>query len=139
MAGSITISYGSNSVEFTDFSGDDLPGQTLGQASLEFTQIGLGYSQGPARRQRKIWAIAAFATPAQIATLNSIFDAWDLARSTSVNNALVNVVDDLLREKTGDTNIPAVSTTAFFTTPPTVSLVGASNKFYIISFGLTEA
>ena len=139
MAGSITVSYGSNSVEFTDFSGDDLPGQTLGQASLEFTQIGLGYSQGAARRQRKIWAIAAFATPAQIATLNTIFDAWDLARSTSVNNALVNVVDDLLREKTGDTNIPAVSTTAFFTTPPSVSLVGASNSLYLISFGLTEA
>ena len=139
MAGSITVSYGSNSVEVTDFSGDDLPGQTLGQALLEFTQLGLGYSQGPARRQRKILAIAAFATPAQIASLNTIFDAWDLARSTSVNNALVNVVDDLLREKTGDTNIPAVSTTAFFTTPPTVSLVGSSNNFYLISFGLTEA
>lgn len=139
MAGSITIAYGSDSVEFTDFSGDNLPGQTLGQASLEFTQIGLGYAQGPARRQRKIWAIAAFATPAQIATLNTIFDAWDLARSTSVNAALVNVVDDLLREKTGNNSIPAVSTTAFFTTPPTVSLVGSSNNFYLISFGLTEA
>ena len=139
MAGSITISYGSDSVEFTDFSGEDLPGQTLGQASLEFTQIGLGYSLGPARRQRKIWAIAAFATSAQVATLNTIFDAWDLARSTSVNNALVSVVDDLLREKTGNTNIPAVSTTAFFTTPPTVSLVGSSNTLYLLSFGLTEA
>ena len=139
MAGSITISYGSDSVEFTDFSGEDLPGQVLGQASLEFTQIGLGYSLGPARRQRKIWAIAAFATASQIATLNTIFDAWDLARSTSVNNALVSVVDDLLREKTGNTNIPAVSTTAFFTTPPTVSLVGSSNTLYLLSFGLTEA
>ena len=138
MAGSITVSYGSNSVEFTDFSGEDLPGQTLGQASLEFTQIGLGYSQGPARRQRKIWAVAAFATSAQIATLNTIFEAWDTARSTSVNNAVVNVVDDLLREKTGNTDIPSVTTTAFFTSPPVVSLVGSSNSVYLLSFGLTE-
>ena len=139
MAGSITVSYGSDSVEFTDFSGEDLPGQTLGQASLEFTQIGLGYSLGPARRQRKIWAIAAFATPTQVATLNTIFDAWDTARSTSVNNALVNVVDDLLRERTGNTSIPTVSTTAFFTTPPTIAMVGSSNNIFLISFGLTEA
>jgi len=139
MAGSITISYGSDSVAFTDFSGDDLPGQTLGQASLEFTQIGVGYAQGPARRQRKIWAIAAFATSAQIATLNTIFDAWDNARAGSVNAALVNVVDNLLREKTGNSSIPAVSTTAFFTTPPSISLVGGSNTTYLISFGLTEA
>lgn len=138
MAGSITVSYGSDSVQFTDFSGDDLPGQTLSQASLEFTQTGTSYSQGPARRQRKIWAIAAFVTPAQIATLNTIFEAWDLARSTSVNNAVVNVVDDLLREKTGNTNISSVTTTAFFTTPPSVSLVGASNNIYLLSFGLTE-
>ena len=139
MAGSITISYGSDSVVFTDFSGDDLPGQTLGQASLEFTQIGVGYAQGPARRQRKIWAIAAYASSAQIATLNTIFDAWDNARAGSVNAALVNVVDNLLRERTGNASIPAVSTTAFFTTPPNISLVGGSNTTYLISFGLTEA
>ena len=46
MAGSITVSYGSDSVAFTDFSGDDLPSTVLGQANLEFSQIGLGYSTG---------------------------------------------------------------------------------------------
>ena len=74
MAGSITIAYGSNSVAFTDFLNEDLPSSTLGQASLNFSQIGLGYSTGPARRQRLIWAIATLATSTQIATLNTIFN-----------------------------------------------------------------
>ncbi len=138
MAGSITISYGSDSVAFTDFSGDDLPSSILGQASLEFSQIGLGFAQGPARRQRNIWAIAAYATPAQIATLNTIFTAWDLARASSLNTATVNIVDNLLQQKTANSNIPSITTKAFFTSPPTISLVGNLNELYILSFGLTE-
>jgi len=138
MAGSITISYGSDSVAFTDFSGDDLPSSVLGQASLEFTQIGLGYAQGPARQQRKIWAIATYATDAQIAALNAIFTAWDTNRSTSLNTSVVNVVDNLLREATNNVDIPIVTTTAFFTSPPTISRVGRTNKVFLLSFGLTE-
>lgn len=138
MAGSITISYGGNSVAFTDFSGDDLPSSILGQASLEFTQIGLGFAQGPARRQRNIWAIAAYATPAQIATLNTIFTAWDLARASALNTASVDIVDNLLQQKTANSNIPSITTKAFFTSPPAVSLVGNLNELYILSFGLTE-
>lgn len=138
MAGSLTISYGSDSVSFTKFSGEELPSSVLSQANLEFSQIGLGYATGPARTQRKIWAVATYATPAEIATLNTIFTAWDTARSTSLNTAVVNVVDDLLREKTGNSSIPSVSTTAFFTTAPSVSLVGRSNEVYLLSFGLTE-
>ena len=138
MAGSITISYGSDSVAFTDFSGDDLPSSILGQASLEFSQIGLGYAQGPARRQRNIWSIATYATPAEIATLNTIFTAWDTARSTSLNTSVVNIVDNLLREATNNANIPVVTTTAFFTSPPTISRVGRTNEVFLLSFGLTE-
>lgn len=138
MAGSITITYGSDTVSFTEFSGDDLPGTTLGQATLEFSQIGLGYAQGPAKTQRKIWAVATYATSAQVATLNTIFTAWDSARASSLNTAYVAVTDDLLRQKTGNTSIPTVSTNAFFTTPPTVSLVGRSNEYFLLSFGLTE-
>lgn len=138
MAGSITITYGTDTVSFTEFSGEDLPGSTLGQATLEFSQIGLGYAQGPAKRQRKIWAIATYATSAQVATLNTIFTAWDNARASSLNTAYVTVTDDLLRQKTGNTSIPSVSADAFFTTPPTVSLVGQSNEYFLLSFGLTE-
>lgn len=138
MAGSLTISYGSDSVSFTKFSGEELPSSVLGQANLEFSQIGLGYATGPARAQRKIWAVATYATPAEIATLNTIFTAWDTARSTSLNTAVVNVVDNLLREKTGNSSIPSVSTTAFFTTAPSVSLIGRSNEVFLLSFGLTE-
>lgn len=138
MAGQLIIGYGLDAVSFTDFSGDDLPGSVLGQASLEFSQIGLGYAQGPARTQRKIWAVATYATSTQIATLNTIFTAWDSDRATSLNTAVVNVYDDLLREKTGNSSIPYTLTTAFFTTPPTVSLVGGSNEIFLLSFGLTE-
>mgnify|MGYP001239475924 CR=1 FL=1 len=138
MAGSITISYGSDSVAFTDFSGDELPSSILGQASLEFSQIGLGYAQGPARKQRNIWAIATYATPAQIVTLNTIFTAWDTARSTSLNTSVVNVVDNLLKEATNNASIAIISTTAFFTTPPAVSRIGGTNDLFLLSFGLTE-
>jgi len=138
MAGSITISYGSYSVSFSEFSGEELPSSTLGQATLEFSQVGAGYAQGPARTQRKIWAIATYATSAQIATLNDIFNAWDTARSVSLNIAVVNVTDNLLREATGNSSIPTITTTAFFTTPPSVSLVGRSNERFLLSFGLTE-
>jgi len=138
MAGSLTISYGSDSVSFTKFSGDDLPGSVLGQANLEFSQIGLGYATGPARTQRKIWAVATYATSAEIVTLNTIFTAWDTDRSTSLNTAVVNVVDDLLSQATGNSSIPTVTTTAFFTTAPSVSLVGRSNEIFLLSFGLTE-
>lgn len=138
MAGSITISYEGASVAFTDFSGEELPSSVLGQASLEFSQIGLGYAQGPSRRQRNIWSIATYATPAQIATLNSIFTAWDAARSTSFNTAVVSVVDNLLRETTNNENIPTVTATAFFTTPPAISRVGRTNEVFLLSFGLTE-
>lgn len=138
MAGSLTISYGSDTVSFTKFSGDDLPGSVLGQANLEFSQIGLGYATGPARTQRKIWAVATYATSAEIVTLNTIFTAWDTDRSTSLNTAVVNVVDDLLSQATGNSSIPTVTTTAFFTTAPSVSLVGRSNEIFLLSFGLTE-
>jgi hypothetical protein len=138
MAGSLTISYGSDSVSFTKFSGDDLPGSVLGQANLEFSQIGLGYATGPARTQRKIWAVATYATSAEIVTLNTIFTAWDTDRSTSLNTAVVNVVDNLLSQATGNSSIPTVTTTAFFTTAPSVSLVGRSNEIFLLSFGLTE-
>jgi hypothetical protein len=138
MAGSLTISYGSDTVSFTKFSGDDLPGSVLGQANLEFSQIGLGYATGPARTQRKIWAVATYATSAEIVTLNTIFTAWDTDRSTSLNTAVVNVVDNLLSQATGNSSIPTVTTTAFFTTAPSVSLVGRSNEIFLLSFGLTE-
>ena len=139
MAGSITVTYGSTSVVLTQFSGDDLPSSTLGQANLEFSQIGLGYATGPARRQRKIWAIAAFVDASQIVQLNTIFDAWDTARSSSLNASTVSVTDNLLREATGNTSIPTTTTSAFFTTPPQYSKVaGNNNNIFLASFGLTE-
>ena len=139
MAGSITVTYGATSVVLTQFSGDDLPSSTLGQANLEFSQIGLGYATGPAKTQRKIWAIAAFVDATQIVQLNTIFEAWDTARSTSLNTATVSVTDNLLNQATGNSSIPSVTTTAFFTTPPQYSKVGGSNNnIFLASFGLTE-
>lgn len=139
MAGSITVTYGATSVVLTQFSGDDLPSSTLGQANLEFSQIGLGYATGPARRQRKIWAIAAFVDATQIVQLNTIFDAWDTARSTALNTATVSITDNLFNQATGNSGIPSTVTNAFFTTPPQYSKVGGSNnQIFLASFGLTE-
>ena len=139
MAGSITVTYGSTSVVLKQFSGEEIPGSTLGQANLEFSQIGLGYATGPAKRQRKIWAIAAFVDSSQIVQLNTIFDAWDNARATNLNAATVSVTDNLLREATNNSSIPTTTTNAFFTTPPQYSKVaGNNNNIFLASFGLTE-
>lgn len=139
MAGSITVSSGATSVVFTQFSGDDLPSSTLGQANLEFSQIGLGYATGPAKKQRRIWAIAAYVNASQIVQLNTIFEAWDTARSTSLNTATVSITDNLLNQATGNSGIPSVTTDVFFTTPPQYSKVGGSNnETFLVSFGLTE-
>ena len=139
MAGSITVTYGSTSVVLKQFSGEDIPSSTLGQANLEFSQIGLGYANGPAKRQRKIWAIAAFVDSNQIVQLNTIFDAWDNACASNLNAVTVSVTDNLLREATNNSSIPTTITQAFFTTPPQYSKVaGNNNNIFLASFGLTE-
>lgn len=129
--GDFTITYGSTTVTFDEFSGEELPRSILGQASLEFSQVGAGYATGPAKRQRRIWTIAAYASHQQCVDTLAIFDAWDAVRATGANTAEVDIQDELF----GST----VLAKGFFSTPPSISLLGAGNQStYLLTFGLTE-
>ena len=130
-AGELTISYDGDSVTFDKFSGEDLPRAYLGQASLEFSAIGVAYGTGPSKKQRKIWSIASYVTKQQALDLMAIFEAWDQERSTGINTAEVDITDELL----GST----VNAKAFFTDPPVVSkLAGGNNAMFLLTFALTE-
>jgi hypothetical protein len=130
-AGQLTISYSSGSVSFDKFSGEDLPRAYLGQASLEFSALGAGYSTGPSKKQRKIWSIATYATKQQCIDLLAIFEAWDTERATGVDVAEVTVTDELFGS--------AVTASAFFTDTPVVSkLASGNNRDFLLTFALTE-
>lgn len=130
-AGDLSVNYGATTVTFDQFSGDDLPRAYLGQASLEFSALGAGYGTGPAKKQRRIWSIAAYATTAQVTNLFVIFEAWDTARATGTNTAEVNIQDELF----GAT----VTAKGFFTDPPKISKLGSgNNKLFLVTFALTE-
>jgi hypothetical protein len=129
--GDFTITYDTTSVTLNQFSGEDLPRAYLGQATLEFSAIGAGYSTGPAVRQKRVWSIAAYATYQQCLDTFTIFEGWDAERATGVNTAKVSVQDELF----GST----VSASAFFTDPPVVSKLGSGNDtLYLMTFALTE-
>lgn len=126
----IRVAFGSEYIDFSHFADDQLPLSTLGQADLEFTQIGLGYASGPARKQRKLWNISAYVSKAEWLQLQVVFNQWDQSRSTGLNTAVVDVTDNL---------IGTYSTKAFFTDPPTLTKVDPGNNYiFIATFGLTE-
>jgi len=130
-AGELTISYASSSVSFNKFSGEDLPRAYLGQASLEFSALGAGYSTGPSKRQRRIWSVATYATKQQCLDLLAIFESWDAARATGIDVAEVDIQDELFGS--------AVTTKGFFTDPPVVSkLASGNNVDFLLTFALTE-
>ena len=129
--GDLSISYGSTTVVFNKFSDEALPRAYLSQTSLEFSAVGAGYSTGPAKRQRKIWTVASYGTEQQVNNTFALFDAWDLARSTGLNNAQVSITDELF----GST----ITSQAFFTEAPAVNALASGNAdYYLISFALTE-
>lgn len=133
MAGSITVA----GVTFDKFVNEDLPSTYLNQAELSFSQFGVAYTIGPAKKQRRIWTISAYATPTQVRNILSAFRTWDANRESLNGLATVTVSDSLLSSVGADSSQSSVK--AFFTTPPQVSKVAASNNdTFIVTFGLTE-
>jgi hypothetical protein len=127
----VRVSYGVNSLNFTHFANDELPVSILQQADLEFSQIGVGYASGPVKRQRKVWTISAFVDRTQWNTLQTIYNSWDNARASGSNLATVSITDTILGQ--------SFSSTAFFTSAPTLTKVAPGNNFiFITDFVLTE-
>lgn len=128
---SISIGYNTTTVSFDQFSGDDLPRSYLSQATLDFSALGVAYSTGSTKRQRKIWAVAAVGTIQQWNNLVIIFEQWDLDRSRGSNVAAVTIQDTLLGSN--------INTFGFFTTAPTLGkLSPGNNTLFVISFAITE-
>lgn len=94
-AGEITISYGAHTVSFRRFIGEEAPQTRQGQVSLEFSSLGVAYTQGPPRAQRRVWAISAVVTAAEAATLDALAAAWDAARATGAYGVTVSLVDGI--------------------------------------------
>lgn len=131
--GSITVA----GVTFDKFVNEDLPSTYLNQAELSFSQFGVAYTIGPAKKQRRIWTISAYATATQVDAINSAFRTWDANREQLTGLATVTVVDNLLYAVGAAT--AEVEVEAFFTTPPQVSkLAAGNNDHFVVTFSLTE-
>jgi hypothetical protein len=129
--GVLTVSYGSSSVEFSEFSDTQLPSSYMAQASLEFSQIGAAYASGPARKQRKMWSVSSYVSRSKWASLEALYEEWDSKRAEGDNLAYVNITDELLgNPKTYN---------AFFTEPPSLSkLAPSNNTIFLATFVLVE-
>lgn len=130
-AGSIVISYGTESATLSRFSDTAFPRSYMAQASLEFSQIGTAYASGPARRQRQMWSVSAIVTVAEWEDLESVYAAWDSKRAEGDNLAYVTIQDSLI----GATK----QYNAFFTEPPVLTRLGSGNNVdYNVSFVMVE-
>lgn len=136
MAGYIEVSFQNQSVQFDQFTDEELPSAWLSQADLNFSQFGVAYTTGPAKRQRRIWSIAAYANQTKVIAINDLFSAWDADRELNTGITTVDVEDTLLSEVDAGS---VVTAKAFFTTPPQITKIsGANNTLFTVSFGLTE-
>jgi hypothetical protein len=112
---------------FSQFTGEDLPRSYVGNASFSTSANGTTVLGGPAYRQKYIWGISAFVTPSEALTLDAMYRAWDLDRSTGAGVAC-GVTDELFGA--------SLTTSAVFSTPP--SYVRLSPSTWTVDFGLSE-
>lgn len=130
-AGLISLTYGSTTVSFSNFTDTEFPRSYMAQANLEFSQIGTAYASGPARRQRQMWSMSVFVNLSEWQALETLFILWDSQRATGNNLAVVILGDSL----TGSVKNHRV----FFTEPPALSKISSgNNKTFIATFVLVE-
>lgn len=130
--GTIDIQYDIHSYSFDKFSGQELPGQRIAQATLNYSALGAGYLTGPAVQQKHMWAISAIIPSADRAVLETLYDAWDAERASGSNSAVVTLVDGLL-------GASAVSYDCVITEPPSYSTLGPGRSRYLnVSMVLME-
>lgn len=128
----IKIQYGTNFVEFERFTDTEFPRSYMAQANLEFSQLGTAYATGPARKQRKMWSISAIVDRQSIATILTIYEAWDQARSQGRNLATLSLTDYLL-DPVGKLY------KVFMTEPPNITKMGAgNNQDFVVTMVLVE-
>lgn len=115
------------SFTFDNFTDNALPRTYDGSASFSSSANGTSILDGPAYKQKYIWAISSIVPTATASSFDSMFQAWDTDRSDGLP-AACGVSDETF----GST----VNTSAIFSTPP--SYVRLSPYYTLLSFGLTE-
>ena len=118
---------GSYNVVFENFTGAGIPRQYQEGTNFERTASGATSISGSGSRQKYIWAISAFVTPAEAQTLDSMFRAWDTDRASG-QPVGCGLTDNCFG--------PELTTTVLFTTPP--SYVYFTKSLIQIDFGVTE-
>lgn len=112
------------------FSDDAYPVQILQEASFEYTPLGVPFSSGPVRTQKRLFTISAYVSVVEWEQIENIFNSFDERRARG-NLASVTIIDALL------------STTktyqGFFTSPPVLQKVASGNNtLYLVVTTLSE-
>ena len=118
-------------VEFSDFSGQDLPRQYLGSSATSQSANGTTILPGPSFKTKRIWAVSAYLPTGgandELRKMYDLFEDWDQDRGNGLAVA-VGVTDTTLFD--------AVSANAIFSTVPSYTRV--SPALYLVDFALTE-
>jgi hypothetical protein len=114
-------------VVFQQFTDTDLPRSYDGSVAYARSTTGTNTLQGPASRQKNIWAISAHLSKAKAKELDDMFKAWDGDRATgkAVGCGL-----------TDETLFDPLTTTVIISTPPSFTYLSPTR--YLVAIGLTE-
>jgi len=112
---------------FSNFIDQELPRSYVNNVDFGFSAGGSAVISGSANLQKRIWAISSPLPDAEAASFDTMFQAWDADRASSLS-AAVGISDTTF----GAT----VNASAVFSTAPTYSRWGP--YYMLVSFGLTE-
>jgi hypothetical protein len=98
-----------------------------GSASFAKSANGASLLQGPAYKQKYVWAITSLVTDVLAAEFDAMFQAWDTDRAAGLP-AVCGIADTTFG--------PQVNTEVLFSTPPSYTYMGP--KLTLIAFGLQE-
>lgn len=112
---------------FDQFLDGTYPRSYVSSTNFDISALGTAILTGPAYQQKRIWAVNALLPIDQVDDFDSMYRAWDLARSQG-NTVALGFTDTTLGA--------SISTTVVFSTPPTYSKFGPN--YVAIAFGVTE-
>jgi hypothetical protein len=115
------------SIVFDNFGDNAMPRTYQSSASFDSSANGASLIQGPAYKQKYMWAISSIVPNAVATNLDALFADWDQDRSAGLA-AACGVTDTTF----GAT----VNASAVFSTPPSYTYMGP--QYTMVSFGLME-
>lgn len=112
---------------FDKFLDSSYPRAYVESTNFDITVSGSTVLTGPAYQQKRIWAVNALIAVDQVDDFESMYRAWDLARSQG-NAVALGFTDTTLGN--------SLSTTVVFSTAPTFTRFGPN--YIALTFGVTE-